>query len=513
MALNAEFQNRQVIPRWHPFEVARSLGYTCPSNTLVAPKILTSLSYQQKLDAWKSQGALTYAIDLVGTALLAADYGNSEVNRACRFIQKSKSQVSTLAMSVADAFLARSQQGGTVHADLVLGDTRNRASATVAILRAHLIQYPNDPIAWVDLALQYTLLALVDKARRAVTVALQLAPHNRFVLRAASRFFLHTNQPDWAVSILRSSTSIQHDPWLLASEISICEATAQRTKFAKKARAVALNTSLHAHDRSELCSALATLEFNSGSAKKAKQFFECSLESPNENAVAQFEWIQPKARLSIVHDFNNVPGIFEAEARRSMRNAEFLECFNFANSWLDFQPFSSRPAVLGSYVALLGIRDDNRALELIDKAELASPDDPMLLNNQACALATVGRIDEAVEVIRRIDTSNIPSRETGSIWATIGLIHFRSGEIERAREFYDKAAALFLRDKDEASLSICYLYRGREEDRINHESSDDYLSKALKIAQKLGQKEIISYVESILTDRKLRNEKNISKAT
>ena len=51
-----------------------------------------------------------------------------------------------------------------------------------------------NPIVWVELARLYIMHDQVEKAERALLTALHLAPDNRFVLRSATRFFIHTDQ-------------------------------------------------------------------------------------------------------------------------------------------------------------------------------------------------------------------------------------------------------------------------------------------------------------------------------
>ncbi len=62
-------------------------------------------------------------------------------------------------------------------------------SAKVAFLRKRLHSYPENAIAWIDLARAYTILGHIDAGRRAIKIALSLTSENRFVLRSAARFF------------------------------------------------------------------------------------------------------------------------------------------------------------------------------------------------------------------------------------------------------------------------------------------------------------------------------------
>lgn len=181
-----------------------------------------------------------------------------------------------------------------------------------------------------------------------------------------------------------------------------------------------------------------------------------------------------------------------------MRSGQFDDSFTAANLWYEFEPFSARPAIFGSYTALVGMRDEIKALELIDKARISSPNDPMLLNNQACALATLDRPDEATAILRNIDIKLLQDRDKATLLATVGLISFREGNIDTGREYYQKAAFLFERSREFKALSVCLLYRGREEARIKSGFAKKYLDEAFRLAQNLELKEVVSYVPYIL---------------
>jgi Tfp pilus assembly protein PilF len=463
---------------------------------------MTIDSYQEKQALWQLNKSISYALDFLGTALVANDLNNSEAIRACKFILSNRSKTSKLGLDIALSFANRVKQRAAGKDELVIYEPINKAQVEISFLRHYVSAYPNNPIAWVDLAFYYTLLALKGKAARCIDIALALAPENRFVLRSAARFRLHIGEPDKVMYCLRRASSTPQDPWLLATEISMCEVVGKKSKFVKTSKVISNDSNFHPHDRSELCAALATLEFNHGAVRKARKLFECSLIAPNENTIAQFEWIQPKTQMKLESRHIQVPALFEADTRQFMREGQFDASFAKANSWQEFQPFSSIPGALGSYMAMLGMRDDSKALELIKKAVISSPNDTMLRNNKACALASLDRPVEAKNVLRSIDIEHMPAREKGTLLATQGLIEFRIGNIEAGRSYYERASLLFKKEKDLASLSVCNLYRGREEERLNSGLDNQYLYEALRLAQQLDQKEVIRYVEYIIEHRK-----------
>lgn len=312
MSAKAEYINRQVIPRWHPFRIARILGYTNPARQSQTPKFISVGSYQEKQTQWQLNKSISYALDFLGTALLVNDLANPEARRACEFIFSNRDQVSRLGFEIALAFVRRIQHKATGKSDSVIHEPSIKARSAISSIRHHVHTYPNDPIAWVDLAFYYTVLAQKDKAARCINVALGLAPENRFVLRAAVRFQLHIGEPDKAMRYLRRASRTAHDPWLISAEISMSEAIQKQSKFIKMGQVMSKNSSFHPRDRSELCASLGTLEVHHGAVKKARKLFKYSLIEPNENTIAQFEWIRPAANIDLDSRRIEVPGLFRS---------------------------------------------------------------------------------------------------------------------------------------------------------------------------------------------------------
>ena len=77
----------------------------------------------------------------------------------------------------------------------------------IRFLRSVLRDWPRNAICWTQLALSYSRLGINKKAERCINIALSLAPHNRYVLRSASRFFVHIDEsPRAAWELKRSIT-------------------------------------------------------------------------------------------------------------------------------------------------------------------------------------------------------------------------------------------------------------------------------------------------------------------
>jgi uncharacterized protein HemY len=134
------------------------------------------------------------------------------------------------------------------------------------------------------------IAGLNDKASRAIAAALQLAPSNRFVLRSAARFFLHSGGKERALALLSNAPTIRHDPWILASEIAIADSLGKSSKHSRLAREK-IGMDIAPAELTELASALGSLEAESGNHRNARRFLRQALLGANENSVAQIGWL------------------------------------------------------------------------------------------------------------------------------------------------------------------------------------------------------------------------------
>lgn len=82
----------------------------------------------------------------------------------------------------------------------------------ISRIHHHLNANPRDAYAWVDMARLYTSLGQFEKARQAINTARGIAPEDRFVLRAATRFFVHAGDAEIAERMLNGARATRHDP-------------------------------------------------------------------------------------------------------------------------------------------------------------------------------------------------------------------------------------------------------------------------------------------------------------
>ncbi|WP_426518790.1 hypothetical protein ACPPVQ_03805 [Diaminobutyricibacter sp. McL0618] len=308
----------------------------------------------------------------------------------------------------------------------------------IAIDAKHRVQLnPANSIAWADLALAHTTQGMNDRAKQELRVALSLAPENRFVLRAAARFYVHLGDPARANQILNSTSRVLSDPWLLAAELSTSQLAFGRAGRIRQAREVAASQQYSPRAVSELLSELATGELHAGRDRRARELFRASFVDPTENAVAQAASFSAKANLDIAPGLLEVERGFEARALDFARAGEWSRATTEATLWHSDQPFSLEPYHFASYTAAVGSADFSAAARISQAGLRVHPHDRMLKNNAAYALANLGRVAEARHLIASPETYT--EREDFVELATIGLIHFREGDVLGGATRYERS--------------------------------------------------------------------------
>jgi tetratricopeptide (TPR) repeat protein len=483
--------NRQVMPRWYPFRTACSMGDLEPAKVLTTPKIQSPEAYETKINDWREKKTIPRAVDLVGTAIILGDFENRDVRTATDYILSSEKPISSFARDIAEIF----KGGGKRSSDLVPPPDNyvEHRHQQIARLKSLVRMYPRNAISWTDLSYYYTLLGEKQKAEHSMNVALSIARENRFILRSAARFFLHINKPDESLFYLRHSGSSTDDPWIVSAEIAISAGIEQPPKFVKRARSMVFGSNLSPWSLNELAAALSTLEARDGYARKSKSLLRRALQDPDENTIAQAVWLTSAHSWEFVRPQKEIVAPFEANARSYFRDADYKQAFLCTKEWGRFQPFTSRPAVLASYIASVCLRDDHEAISVIDSARKSSVESPILANNYAFSLASLGNIQEAENVLSNIRDAQLDDRERDTILATKGLIEFRKGNTNEGRRLYEEAVASFRKKGNFHSMAIAVMFRAREEILIHSEFSANALKEATTLAEKHGVKEIFDY--------------------
>lgn len=433
---------RQVVPRW------RQLHRTRPDELKSTAKAderwqqqLKALSDQEVAKAaatWRVNPTLGNASEFAA-AVLMTEHEQQAVGAARQILA-----VNSTAMDAAKR-LARRVLKGRDFAGLEIDpaalspeDRRVTIYGQLARLKRQLVTYPRNALLHVEAARLYSSIGQNTQAEGAIERAVKLAPENRFVLRSASRFFVHDSNPERAHDLLRRKDPTQHDPWLLSAELALSSVAGRTSKLISNARNLLNLDHLTPIQLSELAAALGTIELMHGAHKRAKKLMRQSLIDPTDNSIAQARW----AAQQVGSDFNTryllVQGTFEARAEEAyFRGADPQEIVRQCQYWWEDEPFSVRPALLGSYMAATRLYDYELALSFLNAALSANPGSISLINNKVVALAKNGKLQDARRELARIKEKRADFNPV--IRATEGLVNFREGNLVAGREYYEQA--------------------------------------------------------------------------
>ena len=437
-------QDRHVIPRWRTLESTAKMGEIGPStlhatNLQPAPRHHDSITKTKV--TWERCPTVFSASDFVGAAIF---YNNPHVAiDAIEFLDRESAITEPLRESI-ELALPDYFDTPPLPSKPSLS-IRKRAELRVAELRERLHTEPKRPFTQLDLALAHTILGHNEKAAQHVTIAQQLAPNNRHVLRSASRFWLHDKDYDQAHEILTQSDRTRHDPWLMAAEIAVGSFTGKTPLFIKKSHDIISDKSLQKSHTSELASAAATVDWHHGAIHKAKKLFDQSLEIPTENSLAQALWVSSKDDFFDPYiNPQTFSSAHEAKAQDHYINKNWKQAVTHCNEWQKDQPFSPAPGVDGSFISIVALKDYNLATQFTENGLTANPDDFMLLNNQAVAFINLDEFEKAQTYLSQINPANTAFHDFATFSKTIttGLLKYRTGNIEEGRQLYQSARSL-----------------------------------------------------------------------
>ncbi|MGB7587242.1 MAG: hypothetical protein WBM00_00880 [Solirubrobacterales bacterium] len=335
------------------------------------------------------------------------------------------------------------------------------------------------------MARYYTILGQRKQASTAMKVALGLMPNHRYVLRAAARLAVHHGKLEDAHSVIVRAPRTPSDPWLVAAELATAGAAGVRPKLVKRGRRMVKEGDFPPRSTSELASALGTLEFRAGSDRKARRLIEASLEAPNDNAIAQGEWIS-RSLPSVDVDLSLLDESAEARAMRHGTAMESEQVLPAAWEWHHDQPFASGPGELGSYHAsLAGMYTDGAAIA--KAARIANPKEFLLANNLAFCLLNMGEVEEASEALASIDRDALAEHQLPTYLATYGLLAFRSGNPEVGRTLYQQSIRL---DRDPHHRTVAKIMLASEELRLHSTHAARLVQEALMAGNEVESDDI-----------------------
>lgn len=472
MSTHLNDDSRQVVPRWRPFSVASSMGLLDSARAVRTPDypLPTEGEVEGLVQDWRRQQTPIVAANLIDAAVVL---GRPAIaHEAARFII-TEGSLSDVSLQMAKRVLSADQ--GEVVDEPPEGLDPGKEHVRIAALRRRLRLYPRDPLTWVDLAREYASLGELIKSEHSLRAAIALAPENRFVLRSASRFFLHKREPDRAHSLLRRADSTRSDPWLLAAEIVAASAAGRQSRMIGVGRRWVTASGIHPRHVSELACALGTLEHAAGNRRTVRKLFQTAFQAPTENAVAQASWIaRHMPHFDLPEDTLTVPRAFEARAWEAALAEDYVQAVDASWEWLRDEPFATRSARFGSWVASVALGDFKQGSDLMRAALSANPDDPRLLAQLLYCEGSQGHVVEAEELLRVLmgAITRHPGIQSDSQWEVMltadrGLIAYRRGDVAAGRSHYENAMSIAASNRLPEFAATAYLNLIREEALAN----------------------------------------------
>lgn len=315
----------------------------------------------------------------------------------------------------------------------------------IASKKARLKDQPRNSIGHVEIARLYAIAGQIKAATKHMELALRLSPETRYILRSASRLFVHADDPARALYFLRRSTAAKHDPWVMAAEVAISDLSGKAPKVSGKELVSLMAAPKLSIRYSELASALGVLEDENGAHRRAKKLIKKSLDQPTENSLAQAVWMSSKAKRNYVPlNEHYQDTAYEAGVIQAVHVKDYERADRFAWNWLSDEAFSSAPAIHGSYINSVFTRSYVRALAFAERGLASNPDDEILKNNRTFALIMSGRIDDARKWLPKLTAAQTPTRQFVFDLAINGLFSYRTGAFEEGRRHYQQAVELAL---------------------------------------------------------------------
>ncbi len=447
---------RRVIPRWRSSAVSATSLDNLPLQTgkrKAGGNYSTAITddIQRKIQDWNENPTIGVAADLLN--FYHIPQVRNELTEPAVFIKKNSDHLSPQLKFITDKIL-----GNSFYQEYGAGPAHRNE---IIRLKRQLNINPRNAIALVDMARIYVITAQKKNAARAIQIAVALQPDNRFVLRSASRFYLHNDEPERALSILKKSARTQEDPWLLASMIAIETLLDKGPQYFKRARAMVEGSKFNPLHLAELGAALATLHLNSGHLKNARRLFADALENPNDNAVAQAVWAANEFSMVINIQPNWLSDRFSSEANYYTQEkvGDYTLALKAAQNWFDDEPFSIRPLLSGAFAASILAKYDV-AEDMMKQALVIDPECIDSKNNMVFALACQEKIEAAITMLNEID--NFESKQdtglNGHTFANKGMILYRIGDIPSGNKNYEHAILLFDKKKQVSSKALALAY-------------------------------------------------------
>lgn len=468
--------NRHVVPRWRPFAKAVAGGELFMPNDLTQAKQRDlSPELKERLEAWRRNKNIITAAEVVESAIVhGMEY---EALNPARLILDPDASATPLLRKQAYLVLQRTDKAEAE--PVAIGGSLDLHAA-----RARAYAFPDDPFSWADLALCLVIISKTVAAERAMRVALQLAPHDRQILRVAARLFLHLDDPERAHDLLKRNDATKSDPWLMAGEIALSFLAERKPSFLKSGTALLEGGNFQPLHMSELAAAIGTVHLRDGN-RRARKLFTTSLIDPTGNSLAQAEWASPHlGQLVSPQKIFNVQDSGEARAFQAYWAGDFQRIIDECELWKNEEPYSSRPYMVGSMAAIT-LDNVDLALNYARTGLERDRDSIILKNHLAYALIARKEFKEASQILVQSLSKSPEDIFYGALLATSGMLAIRTGELEMGMKLYKTAIALFKKLGNLNSEAMASVYLALEAARAGVADTAKLIDEAERICKDL----------------------------
>lgn len=493
MTLLRDKTQRRIVPRWRPSGSAPSAPEFASVKTSRRPSLASTDHGGAAFRAFAEDQCVGSASEALAEALLER---NAEVAKStATYILQHASDAPPLLLA-----LARESTG----------PLRDSAPAAydVATTRALLRLSPRNAALWSDLARHHAGLGDKRQAHKYMKAALQLAPNHRWMLRTASRFFVHQEDAEAAHRLLAEHPRTRNDPWLIAAELACAHVAGRQPKFWKVANEIIRFDRFSPSHISELATAVGMMELESGNRKQARKLVNRGLIAPTENTLAQVLWAKETKHLSdgiarldsLVHERHDA---FEAEFKLCLKRGDMPAALTACKRWIDDEPFAARPKQEVTYVAAL-LDDHDSTCRMAQ--QVLRVDGRMSVGlelNEIFAKLSGGKygIGAQPELQRVRAKLEVLAKVTGPVavhaTANLALWNYRHASAEVGKALYRVAIELARKTEGFDSAAHAAIFAAREALRAGDPTADVEIATAVELATRAGNEACLFYTRKL----------------
>ncbi|MFV1491226.1 hypothetical protein VWX97_04595 [Phaeobacter sp. JH18-32] len=487
---NNQGEERHVLPRWRSISASIQAGELDQARHPKSSEVWKQVASQAERKTlaeferirleWVKTGDISSAEELLAVSLVANNQNDADVLTAALTVTSNPNSRNAI-KRVAE----RVSKGLTDEALAEHPRSRRNVISSIQRRKQLLKLNPRDGLLAAETALLHANIGQRKKSQKLIERALKTSPNDRYVLRAAVRFYCHDGNPDRALDVVRQSSRLNFDPWLRAAELATCATLGQAPRGWRKAKALVESGHFSDHSISELAAQIGTFELESGSRKKALALLRQGVKSPTENTVAQIEHVGRETALFVPEELiGDLSSSHEAVAHAAYWDSNWDLALNACERWFEIEPFSTKPAIFSSFVASVRSTSLDRGLALGLAALEANPGDPTLLNNIAVIHAYKGNLSKAKAALEQVHIGADEDDKVTNL-ATRGLVAIRSGAVDEGVQTYTDAVTLALKNKRYVSALRAYCFLGREISRGDREAAQLFADGVDKTISKL----------------------------